>query len=332
MGWVRCMMDSRSMITGAGTARTCGRRRSLVPVPVPAPTQGGGQAARGRMAGMIVINNVRADGRMVGVSLSLSPEMIVAGVSAVLSVFSGALSARTSRRARQFEYEIERRRKQEDAAETAERILRLYRDPLLDAAHTLQGRFYNIMAQNYLGRFLHHPDPDERRYARDYTVYAIAEYLCWVEILRRELRFLDLGDVKRNRDLNERLTSIQYAFQRHDIPPQFMVFRGRQRAIAELMMVPSTGSEGPRTECLGYATFSRRLEAEPEFAAWFTRLQGDVETVAESTAESNVRLTYVQRELIDLIDFLDPDRVRLPAAFRARLPEPRTPAEEPVRS
>jgi hypothetical protein len=263
--------------------------------------------------------------------VTLSPEMIVAAISAVLSVFSGALSARTSRRTRQFEYEIERRKKQEDAAETAERILRLYRDPLLDAAHTLQGRFYNIMAQNYLGKFLHHPDPDERRYARDYTVYSIAEYLCWVEILRRELRFLDVGDVKRNRDLNERLTSIQYALQRHDIPLQFVIFRGRQRAIAELMMIPSTGAEGPRTECLGYAAFCRRLEADGEFAAWFTRLQSDVDTVAEASAESNVRLTYVQRELIDLIDFLDPDRVRLPAAFRTRLPEPRAAAEEPAR-
>jgi hypothetical protein len=272
----------------------------------------------------------RPDGRMM--SVTLSPEMIVAAASAVLSVFAGALGTRANRRAKQFEYEIERRKRQEDAAETAERILRLYRDPLLDAAHTLQGRFYNIMAQNYLGKFLHHSDPDERRYARDYTVYAIAEYLCWVEILRRELRFLDLGDVKRNRDLNERLTSIQYAFQRHDIPLQFVIFRGRQRAIAELMMMPSNGTEGPRTECLGYATFCRRLESDPEFAAWFTRLQSDVDVVAEATAEGNVRLTLVQRELIDLIDFLDPDRVRLPATFRARLPEPRAASEQPART
>ena len=77
---------------------------------------------------------------------------------------------------------------------SAERILQQYRDPLLDAAHTLQGRLFNIMAQNFLGMYLNHPDPEERRYARDYTVYAIAEYLCWVEILRRELRFHDLGD------------------------------------------------------------------------------------------------------------------------------------------
>jgi hypothetical protein len=257
--------------------------------------------------------------------MTLTPELVIAIISAVLSLASGAFSARASRRAKQFELEIERRKRHEDAAETAERILRLYRDPLLDAANTLQGRFFNIVGQNYLGRFLNHNDPGERQYARDYTVYAIAEYLCWVEILRRELRFLDLGDVKRNRDLLERLTNLQHTLQTDRLPPQFRVFRGRQRALAELMMVPSTAAEGPRTECMGYATFTRMLETNAEFAGWFAQLREDVSVVAEASAESNVRLTLIQRQLIDLIDFLDPKEMRLPSTFRKRLAEPAAP-------
>jgi hypothetical protein len=256
--------------------------------------------------------------------MSLTPEMIVAVISAILSLASGALSARASRRAKLFELDVERRKRHEDAADTAERILRLYRDPLIDGANALQGRMYNIMAQDYLDRYLDHPDPDERRYAIDYTVYVIAEYLCWAEIIRRELRFLDLGDVKRNRDLLQRLTNIQYAFQRTGDNAQFRVFRGRQRAIAELMMVPSNNPEGPRTESIGYATFCHRLDTDPTFAEWFDRLRADVSVVASAPAADNARLTEIQHHLIDLIDFLDPQAVRLPMQFRSRLPQPRS--------
>lgn len=268
--------------------------------------------------------------------MELNVELIVALSSAVLSIASGFVSARASNKARKFEYELEQRRKQEDAAAMAERILHLYRDPLIDAAHTLQGRFFNIIGQSYLTKFyLNETDEDQRRYARDYTAYAIAEYLTWAEILRRELRFTDSGDTKRNHDLMERLASIQYAFQRHDIPHQFEIFRGRQRAIAEVMMVPTNSPEGPRTEPMGYAAFCRRLAEDSDFAGWFAQLRQDVDTVARATDEQNVRLVYVQQELIDLIDFLDDKRVRIPENTRRRLSDPAPPvaiAAQPTRA
>jgi len=252
----------------------------------------------------------------------MDPEVLLGVGSAALSVVGAVTAGIMANRSARQAHELERQKHRETQRELAERILQQYRDPLLDAAHTLQGRLFNIIAKDYLVAYLNHPDPEERRYARDYTVFAIAEYLCWVEILRRELRFHDLGDVEQNRKLMERLTGIQYAFQRDDLPRQFQVFRGRQRAIAELMMVPSNAPEGPRTDCLGYAAFCRRLEAEAAFAGWFAQLQADVQVVADSADADNVRLTYLQRELIDLIDFLDPKTVRLPAQFRARLPAP----------
>ena len=44
-----------------------------------------------------------------------------------------------------------------------------------------------------LGAYLGPDDAVDQRYARDYTVYVLAEYLCWAEIIRRDLRFLDLS-------------------------------------------------------------------------------------------------------------------------------------------
>jgi hypothetical protein len=252
----------------------------------------------------------------------VNPEVIITLISAALALLGAIAAGVTATRSTRLTHELERRRRQETQTEAAERILHQYRDPLLDAAHTLQGRIYNIVRQDYLKRYLHCGDPDEERYARNYTLFAIAEYLCWVEIVRRELRFLDLGNIERNRKLLGHLTQMQYTFQSRRVQSPFMIFRGRQRAIAEVMMVPTNATEGPRTECMGYAAFSRRLESDPEFASWFAQLSADVDVVARSSDMDNVRLFWLQRELIDLIDFLDPDAVRISRDFRARLPEP----------
>jgi len=244
-------------------------------------------------------------------------ELFVAGASAVISLAAGVFSARANKRAREFEFELEKQRKAEDAAEVAARILHQYRDPLLDAAQTLQSRMANIVANNYLGRYLHCGDPDEERYARDYTVFALGEYMCWVEIVRRELRFLDVGDVDSNRLLLGHLNQTQVTLQSDAIRGPFQVFRGRQRAIAELMMVPTSATEGPRSDCMGYAAFVKRLDDDEDFASWFARLRADVDVVA--TRGHDDRLVQLQNDLVDLINHLDPKLLRIPENYRRRL-------------
>jgi len=251
----------------------------------------------------------------------ISVELIVALVSAVFSLGAGVFSARANRRARELDFELERRRKAEDAAEVAQRILHQYRDPLLDAAHTLQSRAFNIVGQNYLGRFLRCGIPEEERYARDYTVYVLAEYLTWVEIVRRELRFLDVGAVEHNRRLMELLQQVQLTIQASgDLTGPFRIFRGHQRAIAELMMTPTNAPEGPRHECIGYAAFCDRLDEDEDFRQWFQRLRDDVDLLV--TRDHDDRMVRLQHDLIDLIDHLDPKAQRIAREFRQRLPLP----------
>ena len=50
-------------------------------------------------------------------------------------------------------------------------------------------------------------------------MFAFAEYMCWVEILRRELRFLDVGDLDNNRKLLARLNQTQVTLQSDDPLP-----------------------------------------------------------------------------------------------------------------
>ena len=164
---------------------------------------------------------------------------------------------------------------------------------------TLQSRLYNIVEQDYLGRYLRCGDPDEERYARDYTLYAFAEYLCWAEIVRRELRFLGLGD--ESRALLQHLAQIQLIIQTDRVQSPFKIFRGRQRAIAELTMVPTGASDRPADRVHGVRAFSRRLHGDDEFRSWFERLDGDIPTVADAVAAGDraglARLVRLQRDL-----------------------------------
>lgn len=163
---------------------------------------------------------------------------IVAIGSAALSILAAVISGVMAQRSRRLEHELQQEQHRATKAEKTEEIISRYREPLLLAANSLQSRLFNGLALDYLPKYLHCGDPDEERYARDFTVYTVAEYFCWVEVIRRELRFLDLGSEDRTREFNRHLETVSHVFGTTNIEQEhFRIFRGRQRAIGELMMV-----------------------------------------------------------------------------------------------
>jgi hypothetical protein len=253
----------------------------------------------------------------------VSPEVVVSIASAAVALLGAAvagwMSAWSARRARQFERLIEIQDRALTKAEQAEAVLSRYREPLLGAAHNLQARLYNIVDRDFLASYLNAEDPELQRYARDYTVYVLAEYLGWAEIIRRDLRFLDLRTVAENRTLVELIEASHRVLSRERGTRPWQLFRGQQRAIGELMMTPTDAADTARYECLGYVQYCARLDDDPAFAAWFARLRSDVDHLASAERGNQVRLTRLQNALVDLIEFLDPDRQRLPAKYRDRL-------------
>ncbi|NUT36355.1 MAG: hypothetical protein HOV79_25140 [Hamadaea sp.] len=258
--------------------------------------------------------------------------ILSAAVSVLGAIVAGVMTSWSSRKARLFEAKLERERHEESKAEQAEHVLSRYREPLLLAANSLQSRLFNAVRDEYLPVYLHCGDPEQERYARDFTVYTLAEYLCWVEIIRRELRFLDLGAEEQNREFMKRLLAVtnKLSAQTYD-HAHFRLFRGHQRAIGELMMVPI--GDG-RHDCTTYPEFTRRLDEDPRFRSWFERLLREVDDIAEQDLAGNARIIETQRTLIDLIDFLDPDKVRLGADHREKFleatPSPAPPPEVPA--
>lgn len=215
---------------------------------------------------------------------------------------------------------LTRFRRRDEKTDKAAELLSLYRDPLLSAAFELQSRLYNIVRRRFLQTYYKQGDDIVARYAEDSTLWILAQYLGWVEILRREVQFLDLGSVAENRRLQDRLAVIGGTLASDSLAGRFRIFRAHQRAVGEVM-IRRPDAEGARPYCLGYAEFVR-LRENADFWQWFRSLEDDLAEIAKAP-RAHDRLVVLQRAAVDLVDSLDPDRIRYPNLnLRGRLPLP----------
>jgi hypothetical protein len=209
-----------------------------------------------------------------------------------------------------------------DRRRDTEEVVARYSRPLLQVAFELQSRLYNIARLGFFDPKSLQGDPDRRSYAETSTLWLIGQYLGWMEILRREVQFLDLGDIRKTREVRDRLLEVANLLATDRFSdPRFQVYRSDQRAIGEEMIVRRRSDKGVRSDCRGYGEFVEALRA-PDFDAWFRNVrQSIVDTI--DNPEIPPRLVFVQRALIDLIDMLDPKRSVFPRVDeRGKLPRP----------
>jgi hypothetical protein len=250
----------------------------------------------------------------------VSAELLVSLIAAVAAVASALvtafLSARASARQSQLQAEIEQqqaiRRKLEERADLMSQV----RDPLLWAAFDLQSRVYNIVTRQFLSVYQQSGAAAHKAYARRNTLYLFAQYFAWVEIIRRSVHFIDLGSARENREIVNHLSGISGVLTSGSFPDLlFLVFRGDQRAIGEIMIESQSSEE---LGCMGYAAFCAKLDTEEPFSNWFKTLMKDIdELVVDETPRP--RLITLQHRLIDLINFLDPDSIRFPDWHRDKV-------------
>jgi hypothetical protein len=247
----------------------------------------------------------------------MKPEIIAAIISALVAAISVVISVYGQTRIAQLTDRLTQQREAASREAQTTALMSKYRDPLLRSAIDLQSRLYNIYQNRFLVRF-YSESPAQQSYARANTLYVLAEYLGWVEILRREIQFLDLGDLERNRRLTELLANINHAFGHFKSGSYFQLFNGEQRAIGEIMTIPRANGDAIGYDCMGYATFVKKM-ADPEFASWFTKLSADIDAMANIPKVESERIVLIHSRLIDLIDFLDPHCVRVPPKNRTRI-------------
>lgn len=85
----------------------------------------------------------------------------------------------------------------------------------------------------------------------------IGQWFAWTEIVRREIRFLDLADDEKTKQLSVLLEEVAHWWRTDLIGREFMIWTGEQRAVGETMTVE--GSDG--SECMGYAQFLEAIDA-----------------------------------------------------------------------
>ncbi|MFF9839294.1 hypothetical protein [Streptomyces sp. NPDC013740] len=243
----------------------------------------------------------------------MNTELIVASISGFAALASAAYSARVNRMNSLLRDDLERRSAERHRTQERQDVMSRYRDPLLWAAFDFQSRLFSIVGQAFLR--VHFVQRHDQIYAIRSTLHVLAEYLGWVEILRRRIYFLDLGNQEANRRVVELFTRIGNVLNDDTYPDtHFLLFRSDQRAIGELVLVDDKEAD----RCIGYAEFCARLESDPKFAAWFSRLSDSVVKLATLPGR-HPRLVDLQVALMVLIDYLDPERERFPQKRRFRL-------------
>lgn len=247
--------------------------------------------------------------------------VVSAGVAVVCALVSAIATHRTTVASIELQQQAQERTKREDAEE----LFGHYREPLLWSAQALQSRVYNGISRGFLTRYLRSRDDEEQRYARDNTVFVLAEYLGWLEIIRRDQRFWSRRHLEIINRLFDAVAQTTHILATDAVAGPFRLFRGQQRAIGELMLVRNESPQGGGFVVMGYAAFCGRLENDHQFAKWFYRLRKEVDVIESGGSDGNDRLIRLQESLLDLIEMLSPDGVPLTITQQKRLPAKREP-------
>jgi hypothetical protein len=215
---------------------------------------------------------------------------------------------------------------------------------MLVAAQDLQSRIWNLTEQSLL-TFLH-GSSDEQDCLVIYTAFLFGQYLCWTHILKQQAQFACFATEERGRtkqlvDLLSRIQNCLNTDKWGESEEPFMLWKGHQLAIGELMTVSRPDAAGnAELFSMGYAEFTRKWKAgdvaantsqahsnggkdrasqsfdddSRVFRGWFGYIERGIYEVDRQEQHGHStglnRIRRLQHLLLELVDALDPDRAR----------------------
>ncbi len=124
------------------------------------------------------------------------------------TIYIGIVNYLGRREQDQFKAATDKERDERLAQREAEKIVSKFRDPLLHAAYDLQSRIFNILQKAFLKTYYANGSDRDKEYAIENTVFLVAQFLGWTELIRQEIQFLDLGsddDTRKLRSLQDNM-------------------------------------------------------------------------------------------------------------------------------
>lgn len=180
-----------------------------------------------------------------------------------------------------------------------------FRAPLLAAVDDLGRRVNNVRNDGFLAYL---GVEDRRDTALLGTLFRLAQYLGWVEIIYGRSDRLRFGSDRATRAVAETIGDIGWIlaadeFDRTDesdfTTSRLMLWREEQRAIGEFMRL-----DGDEPGCIGFGTFADKYEVS--FSRWFASFSSQLK---DKSAPGTNRLAELHRVLARLVRQLDVDQV-----------------------
>lgn len=228
---------------------------------------------------------------------------IIGGVFAIASVLiSVGITTYNQNRANKINNSMEVKRRHQ-----------YYLEPLIRSAADLQSRIYNILEGRFIERYYHNGSDRNKNYVINNTVFLVAQFFAWTEAARIDVQFLNLENDLKTRKLSELQSKIYSLIQKDSLGPHFVFFAGEQRAIGEQMLIKMDKGYN----CIGYGEFIKKNAFCNEFL--FEELKSEVVKMTENIQGYRVRLHKLQHALIDLLDYLDPNEVRINSNERSKI-------------
>lgn len=203
-------------------------------------------------------------------------------------------------------------------------IVTKYSGVILLAATDLQDRVWHLCerqakAQNPVLKMKNIDEiaypmwPMTKKHYLHSTIYLFAKYFCWVEILRRDIQFLNFGDDKKTNDFNYFLKKIERCLAETglknflnpgtNISSDRPIFQLMQTEIGESLIV----EEGALKQCMMYWNYIETIDdflnkssAYKALEALLEGAMGDYKTKFHLT-----RLRLLNNALVELINFLN---------------------------
>ncbi len=229
--------------------------------------------------------------------IGLAGAVIAALISAAVALRQSTLSERLARLQSDLDTEVHERAALFDRGLRAADVLATYREPLAAAAYDLQSRMYNVLRLDFFAKW-----GEADGYAEEAittTLFRLAQYFGWSELLRRKIQFLSFPEDEETRKVARLQSAIAQCFLTDDYGVALMIWSDEQRAIGERMIVEENGD----VLSMGYARFRERCA--DTFLSYREQLVKEI-----GAPGVNDRLRDAQHLLCDLVETLDSRRVR----------------------